>query len=172
MSGFVVCPACGARIKAGRGHCLRCFETLPVEGAPEEPQPWYRSLQLSQGTTLIAGVALTLAALLLSALIWERAAPEVDDVARPALSTTKTTEKATGRGPGAEGTPRRAPLLAPGFVDAPKAPGACAGAADFAAAGATHEQALAKRPDDPETLNKLGQALVGLGKIDEAIPPV
>ena len=41
MSGFVVCPNCGARIKAGRGHCLRCFETLPVEGAEEAPQAWY-----------------------------------------------------------------------------------------------------------------------------------
>ena len=173
MSGFVVCPACGARIKAGRGHCLRCFETLPVEGAPEEPQPWYRSLQLSQGTTLIAGVALTLAALLLSALIWERATPAVDDVARPALSTTKTTPaaKAVGRGPVAEVTaPLRAPILEPGFVDAPKAGGASTGTVDFAAARSLHEQTLVKRPDDPDTLNKLGQALVGLGKIDEAIP--
>ena len=172
MSGFVVCPACGARIKAGRGHCLRCFETLPVEGAPEEPQPWYRSLQLSQGTTLIAGVALTLAALALSAVIWERATPAVDDVARPALSTTKTTDsKATGRGPLVDApAPIRAPILEPGFLDASKATGASAATVDFAAARSASEQALVKRPDDPETLNKLGQALVGLGKIDEAIP--
>jgi len=174
MSGFVVCPACGARIKAGRGHCLRCFETLPVEGAPDEPQPWYRSLQLSQGTTLIVGVALTLAALLLSALIWERATPTVDDVARPVPSSARTPAVgARGRGQAADAPPlppMRAPILEPGFVGAPKARGATTGTVDFAAAKAAHEQALAKRPDDPETLNKLGEALVGLGNIDEAIP--
>ena len=169
MSGFVVCPACGARIKAGRGHCLRCFETLPVEGASEEPQPWYKSLQVSQGTTLIVGVTLTLAALLVSALIWERATPAVDDVARPAASTeTATPARTPARVADPSAVPERAPILEPGFVAAPNA--AAPVVADFAAARSSYEQALAKRPDDPETLNKLGQALVGLGKLDEAIP--
>jgi tetratricopeptide (TPR) repeat protein len=172
MSGFVVCPSCGARIKAGRGHCLRCFEALPVDGV-EEVQPWYRSLQLSQGTTLIVGVALTLGALLLSALIWERATPEVDDVARPVASSAKTPAARTpGRGPAVDAPPSpvRAPILEPGFMAAPAVPGATAGTVDFDAARAAHEQALAKRPDDPDILNKLGEALVGLGKLDEAIP--
>jgi len=53
-------------------------------GSPAARQAWFRSLHRSQGATLIAGVLLTLAALLLSALIWERATPVVDDRARPA----------------------------------------------------------------------------------------
>ena len=54
-------------------------------GSPEAARRApFRSLHLSQGATLIAGVLLTLAALLLSALIWESATPVVDDRARPA----------------------------------------------------------------------------------------
>lgn len=171
MSGYVVCPACGSRMKAGRGHCLRCFETLPVD-APEVSQPWFRSLQLSQGATLIAGVVLTLAALLFSAVIWERAAPVEDDVARPALSTDRTAEqKATV--PAAPGeTPvassGRPPILEPGFIRAPRAESPST--PDPAAARAAYEKALVQRPDDADTLNKLGQVLVVLGKIDEAMP--
>jgi Tfp pilus assembly protein PilF len=176
MSGFVVCPNCGARIKAGRGHCLRCFETLPVEGAPEAPEAWYRSLQVSQGTTLIAGVALTLAALLVSALIWEKAtpAPVVDDVARPALSTAKTAGTKTPAGGPSDAAPISSqltpPILEPGFVDSARAANLASSTGDFAAARQSYERALVQRPDDVDALNKLGQVLVRLGKIDEAIP--
>jgi tetratricopeptide (TPR) repeat protein len=176
MSGFVVCPNCGARIKAGRGHCLRCFETLPVEGAEEAPQAWYRSLQVSQGTTLIAGVALTLAALLVSALIWEKATPEpaADDVARPAPSVVSKAEaRAPGGGPASAASITSQvppPILEPGFVPSARATTLPASTGDFTAARQTYEQALVQRPDDPDALSKLGQVLVRLGKIDEAIP--
>jgi len=166
MSGYVVCPACGSRMKAGRGHCLRCFETLPVD-APEAPQPW-----LSQGRTLIVGVVLTLAALLLSAVIWERATPPVDDIARPATSTPKppTQLPTVPAVPGETSVAGsgRPPILEPGFVRGPRAESAPP--ADPAAAQTAYEKALVQRPDDAETLNKLGQVLVALGKIDEALP--
>src|SRR6266545_8186918 len=171
MSGYVVCPACGSRMKAGRGHCLRCFETLPVD-APEVSKPWFRTLQLSQGATLIAGVVLTLAALLFSAVIWERATPVVDDVARPVNSAPKTP---SARAPAptvpnepSGATPDRPPILEPGFLNAARPDGASI--ADPEAAKTAYEKALAQRPDDAETSNKLGLALVALGKIDEAMP--
>lgn len=171
MSGFVVCPNCGARIKAGRGHCLRCFETLPVEGAPEAPEPWYRSLQVSQGTTLIAGVALTLAALLVSALIWEKATPEpaVDDVARPAAAAEKLEAAKAPATTASASSPTLRPILEPGFVDSARA-ASLSPSVDLATARRSYEQSLVQRPDDADALNKLGQALVRLGKIDEAIP--
>jgi len=157
-------------MKAGRGHCLRCFETLPVD-APEVSQPWFRSLQVSQGAMLIAGVVLTLAALLFAAVIWERAAPVEDDVARPALSTSKTAEqKATVPDAPVEApaaSSGRPPILEPGFVRAPRAESAPA--ADPAAARTALEKTLAQRPDDADTLNKLGQVMVSLGQIDEAM---
>jgi len=153
-------------MKAGRGHCLRCFETLPVD-APEAPQPW-----LSQGRTLIVGVVLTLGALLLSAVIWERATPVVDDVARPAVSTPKTAaqKEAVPAVPNetSVASSGRPPILEPGFVSAPRTESTST--LDPTAARTAYEKALAQRPDDAETLNKLGQALVALGKIDEAMP--
>jgi len=153
-------------MKAGRGHCLRCFETLPVD-APEAP----RTFRLSQGATLIVGVVLTLAALLFSAVIWERATPAVDDVARPVQSTPRTAQTAP-----AAAVPNETPvassgrpaILEPGFASAPRAQSAPP--ADPAAARTAYEKALAQRPDDAETLNKLGQVLVALGSIDDAVP--
>jgi Flp pilus assembly protein TadD len=166
MSGYVVCPACGTRMKAGRGHCLRCFETLPVD-APEAPQSW-----LTQGRTLIVGVVLTLGALLLSAIIWERATPVVDDVARPAQSAPKTaSQQALPSAEPSETSPAssgRPSIVEPGFVSAPRA--ATTPSADPAAARTAYEKTLVQRPDDAETLNKLGQTLVALGRIDEAVP--
>ena len=180
MSGYVVCPSCGSRIKAGRGHCLRCFETLPVEGAPEAPQAWFRSLQVSRGATLIAGVVLTLSALLLGVVIWEKATPPADEVARPAVSTARSASSNASPNPLATApaqpadtlaaSPARAPILEPGFVDATASEATSVATGDAAAARSALEQALAKQPDNAETLNKLGQALVRLGKIDEAIP--
>jgi Flp pilus assembly protein TadD len=165
MSGYVVCPACGSRMKAGRGHCLRCFETLPVD-APEAPQAW-----LSQGRTLIVGVVLTLGALLLSAVIWERATPPVDDIARPATSTPTTPAQppiVPAAGESSVAGSGRPAILEPGFVRGPRAE--TTPTADPATAQTAYEKALVQRPDDAETLNKLGQVLVALGKIDEALP--
>jgi Flp pilus assembly protein TadD len=56
----------------------------------------------------------------------------------------------------------------PGFVSAPRA--ATTPSADPAAARTAYEKTLVQRPDDAETLNKLGQTLVALGRIDEAVP--
>ena len=173
MSGFVVCPNCGARIKAGRGHCLRCFETLPVEGATG-PDVWWKSLQLSQGATLIAGVVLTLAALLLSAVIWETATPTMDDVARPASgAVARPASGAPSREP-ARGVPNSSPTSSsvpdPPFIDPVRAGADSLPPGNSEAARTTYEELLANHPNDPEALNYLGQALVRLGKVDEAIP--
>src|SRR6185503_15400485 len=62
----------------------------------------------------------------------------------------------------------RPSIVEPGFVSAPRAE--TTPVADPAAAKTAYEKALVQRPDDAETLNKLGQALVALGRIDEAVP--
>jgi tetratricopeptide (TPR) repeat protein len=115
---------------------------------------------------------LTLAALLLSAVIWERATPPVDDIARPAASTPKPPAQlptvAAVPGETAVAGSGRPPIVEPGFVRGPRAESALP--ADPAAAQTAYEKALVQRPDDAETLNKLGQVLVALGKIDEALP--
>jgi Flp pilus assembly protein TadD len=173
MSGFVVCPNCGARIKAGRGHCLRCFETLPVEGATG-PEAWWESLQLSQGATLIAGVVLTLAALLLSAVIWETATPTVDNVARPASGAVARPASGAASHEAARGVVNSSPAASlipdPSFVDPAHAGADSLAPGDAEAARTTYEESVANHPNDPEALHNLGQALIRLGKVDEAIP--
>jgi len=54
LSGFVICPACGTRIKAGREHCLKCFAILP---RPDEPVrvPLSESLGLSKQSQIVLG---------------------------------------------------------------------------------------------------------------------
>ena len=54
MAGYVVCQACGTRIKAGRGHCLKCFEPLPH---PDDPVavPLSVSLGLLKPNQMILG---------------------------------------------------------------------------------------------------------------------
>ena len=172
MSGFVVCPNCGSRIKAGRGHCLRCFETLPVEGATDA-QGWWKSLQLSQGATLIAGVVLTLAALLLSAVIWETATPSVDDVARPASGAAPPRSAGASSREGARGIANSAPTSSqipdPAFVDPAHAGADSLPPGDVEAARATFEESVASHPNDAEALHNLGQALVRLGKVEDAV---
>lgn len=173
MSGFVVCPNCGARIKAGRGHCLRCFETLPVEGATG-PEGWWKSLQLSQGATLIAGVVLTLAALLLSAIIWETATPTVDDIAHPASATPARPASGAPSRDAARDVPNSNPASSlvsdPSFVDPAHAGADSLPPGNVETARTTYEELLASQPNDPEVLNNLGQTLVRLGKVDDAIP--
>src|SRR4051812_35770509 len=80
MSGDVVCQACGTRIKAGRGHCLKCFEPLPH---PDDPVavPLSVSLGLSKQTQAILGaVAAAIIAGLLF-IIWTSEPAVVDNEA-------------------------------------------------------------------------------------------
>lgn len=82
MTEYVVCPACGTRIKAGRGHCLRCFEPLPLPGTLPQPSI-LTSLGWSRGRQLIVGSVVTLAALALLCVIWQTAPQQTDDAAQP-----------------------------------------------------------------------------------------
>ena len=67
MADYVVCPACGTRIKAGRGHCLRCFELLPDPDAIQKPAIW-ESLGWSkrQQSMVWGGASLVVIALLVA----------------------------------------------------------------------------------------------------------
>ena len=178
MAGYVVCAACGARIKADRQECLRCGEKL-VAVAPAEPSmPWWDALGLSQGRALMLASAVSFVLLGAVVYVWQQTAPEpVDDVARPA-GPPPATPAATA--PDSSVTPPPSvsahietskPSFEPAtFLDSNRLAGAAFSSGNFEAARASYEQSLAKRPDNPEALNALGQALVRLGKIDEAIP--
>ena len=167
MSGFVVCQSCGTRIKAGRGHCLKCFAPLPDPDAPV-PTPLSVSLGLSRNTEIIVWIGAALAVVLLAVVIWRTWPVAVDDLAQPA----DIPAAATAPGPpspvaasagvrDASGRPTVEPSPAGGSVGVSTDPALEATRADY-------EQKLTGRPQDPELLNKLGQVLERMGRAGEA----
>ncbi len=176
MSGYVVCTACGTRIKAGRGHCLRCFELLPDPDTPILPPIW-ESLSLSQGKLMIVGAVFAVLVVSLGTVIWNTWPAELDDIARPAGAATApppTAPAAPGPAPAAVAV-SDGPITGPGYLpmsavaadSSRSAPAPAMG--DPAAARAAFERALVENPNDPETLNSLGRALLTLGQTGEAI---
>lgn len=171
MSGFVVCPACGTRIKAGRRHCLRCFETLPDPDVPVRPPIW-ESLAFSQGTRMAVGIGASVLVVALVGLIWSTWPTPLDDEARP-VAGGKAAPAAAATLPPASTAPNQTEP-APGeqaveIVDAKTRELTPADRASLEASRDGYEQALAKTPDDPEVLNNLGQTLARLNHSEEAL---
>jgi len=171
VSGFVVCRKCRTRIKAGRGHCLKCFEPLPD---PEESiaPPLSESLGLSRNTQVAVWAGATFAAMLLGFMIWQTWPTRGDDVAQPA--DPATVAAAPPRAPAPEPAASDAPVAAsrpasePSSSDTPVAASAAAADSNLEATRADYEQKLGADPKDPVLLNKLGEVLVRMGRVDEA----
>lgn len=169
MSGFVVCPACGTRIKAGRQHCLRCFEPLPDPGVPVRPPIW-ESFALSQEKLMIAGVVVSVLVVALVAVIWSTAPAQIDDVARPVGAPNgQPAPAAPAAAAAAPETVDPAAAALPALVSQKPAELTAAERGSLEAVAAAQEQTLAKTPDDPEASNNLGQTLMTLGRADDAI---
>ena len=179
MSGYVVCPSCGVRIKAGREHCLRCFAPLPDPDTPVRPPIW-ESLGLSQDALMIVIIVASVLVLSLVAVIWRTWPDPVDDTARPAsaqaVAPSTTVPTVSGAPPvttAVTGAPVSPPIYQPppvAAIDSSRSGTAAFNAGDFASARVAYERALVLKPDDSETLNNLGQVLVRLGQVNEAIP--
>lgn len=175
MSGYVVCASCGARIKAGRQHCLRCFEPLPDPDIPVLPPIWV-SLGLSQGKLMMVGIVASVAVLSLVAVIWSTWPEPVDEIARPASGQAATPKPAPPAAPAPAASAPDTSASVASYQPAPVAPidsvragTAAFNAGDFASARAAFERSLVQRPDDPETLNNLGQVLVRMDQPTDAI---
>jgi tetratricopeptide (TPR) repeat protein len=162
LSGFVVCAACGARIKANRTHCLRCHAPLPAPSpAGETPA---RSTSRPP-VAAIAGAAVGLLVVGLLWLIWPATEGQTPSISPAANATTAATRDA----PGAARTAEAPPAAAGTFLDSRRAAGAAFTSGDFQKARAEFEQALQKNSDDPEALNGLGLTLERAGDIQGAV---
>lgn len=160
-------------MKAGRQHCLRCFEPLQGLDIPVRPPLW-EWLGLSQGRLMLVRIVGSLAVLSLVAVIWNTWTDPADKVARAAGTRAGVPAPAVDTGRPEEPAPVdmavRSPYQAPAMaVDSNRAAGASFNAGDFASARAAYERSLVQRPDDPETLNNLGQVLVRLNQPTDAI---
>jgi Flp pilus assembly protein TadD len=181
VSGYVVCPSCATRIKAGRAHCLRCGNELPIEGVEVAPPIW-ESLGLSQGKVMIIGAVAAVVAIGLFGVILKTQPVVVDDIAQPVIQPEDRARKAPESTPEPVAetaavatptayTPPSGGLIADPatIIDAKRNGAAAFTSGNFDAARVAFEQALAKNPNDADAMNNLGQTLVRLGKSAEAI---
>lgn len=181
--GFVACASCGARMKADRRSCLRCGELLvprrsdgaaglqdgPTSGAALTGST-SQTAQLSRRTTIVAGTVASIVVAGLAGVLWYTSPEAVGDGPSTAVSVPSRAARPAASSHSGGAGEADAPAYEPAaFIDVARRGGASFGSGDFEAARAAYEQALLKRPDDPDTLNNLGQALVRLGRVDEGI---
>ena len=142
MKGFVVCAACGARIKANRTHCLRCQAPLPAP-LPAGEAPARSTSRPPVAALAGAGVGLLVVGLLW--LIW----PAAEGQTPPASPAANATTAAT---PGTAARTAEAPAAATGtFLDSRRAASAAFTSGDFQKARAEFEQALQKNATIPKS---------------------
>jgi tetratricopeptide (TPR) repeat protein len=169
VSGFIVCPACGARIKAGRQYCLRCFAMLPEVGVVA-PLSKFVSIGLSGSAQAGVAVAATAAIVALVAVIVNTRPITQDDAARPASAVASPRPAMASTANPVAAAPANAASFDDGMeFFAPKADDVLSTAKDLDAARTDLERSLAKQPDDPQTLHQLGQVLARMNLPDEAM---
>jgi Flp pilus assembly protein TadD len=170
LSGFVVCRACGTRIKAGRGHCLKCFAPLP-DSEESAPPPLSESLGLSRNVQMGIWVGAAFAATLLAFTIWQTWPVPGDDIAQPAdPASVAVAPRAPAPTPAAPDTADvvSRPPTEPSSADAAGASTPAAADRNLETTRADYEQKLTAQPKDPVLLNKLGEVLERMGQVDEA----
>jgi Flp pilus assembly protein TadD len=161
---YVICPACGSRIKATRKRCLRCFEPLHVD---EATLPVWRSLKTSDRTGMIAAGVAGAVVVGFVAILWTTRTPGVDDTARPAAGAAIVAAKppAVPADQTAQPAPVGDALAAATRRDA----AATLNAGDVPKSRDQFEEALRLKPDDPESLNGLGLALERANMLADAV---
>ena len=154
MATYVICAACGARIRADRNWCLRC--DAPLVAAPEPAPKATRRDWMTVG-----GVAAGVGVLILFGLLFRSpAAPE-----RGPADVPGAPQSAAAKAPSATSM-AFSPVTA---ADHLRVGTAAFDTGAFEAARASYEQAIQKNPNDAEAINDLGQTLAHLKRTDEAI---
>lgn len=175
MSGYVVCRACGTRIKAGRPFCLKCFGPLPDPNTAVKAPLW-ESLGLSAPQKAMLGGAGVLAVAGLLFVIWETRPVALDDPAVPVArtagnaATPPVVAVAPTRAPNAS-DPAESPVepfeptVVPSTAQTRSEP---ADIPSLEATLASYDSELVKLPDSADLFNRKGQVLERLGRIGEA----
>ena len=163
---YVVCSACGARIKATRERCLRCFEPLHID---ESELPVWRSLKTSDRTGMIVGALAAVAVIGLVVVLWATNQKAADPQARPVpgAATQAAAPRPAAAAPAAS-TPA-APVGDAAAASLSRQASASLSSGDVPRSREAFEEALRLKPDDPEALNGLGLALERAGALAEAV---
>ena len=150
---FVVCPACGTRIKATRTRCLRWFEPLDTTAPP----PLWRTLTVSDRIGITAGTIAVAVVIGFGWVLWSTSPPLWE---REAESPNAAPSPSTPP----------APVIA-ALQTAPARP--LATSAPEPAVDSTREEfenKLKANPNDVIAVNGLGLVLERQGLIADAIP--
>jgi tetratricopeptide (TPR) repeat protein len=162
-----VCAACGARMKAHRLVCLHCGATLTNVDAVVALSDG--SAHFSRRATIAVSIVASIVVLALVGVLWGTGAaggpaPVGREIVAAALAPAAAAPAANDMS-----APAAIGYESATFLDQTRSGGAAFISGDFEAARTEYESALAKRPDDADALNALGQALVRLGRVDDAI---
>lgn len=173
MSGYVVCQACGTRIKAGRPFCLKCFGPLPDPETAAKPTIW-ESLGLSElQSALLGGAALLVAGGLL-VVIWQTKPGQIEDQAVPVVVAGTAAPPVVAAAPARSSeNSETAPSSIEPFERTVVSPPAETRSepVDVAALEATlalYDQELTRQPGSADVFSRKGQVLERLGRLSEA----
>lgn len=174
--GFVVCAACGARIKADREWCLRCHEPLVAWKRPEIPLPsWVRALG---GGTLIFGVVGVAALGLVAYVSLDSGSARTDELGRRAPQARKSAVENSARestrraiaiasAPARESDARHVEPIV--FIDTTRRGVSPIADRDLDETRVRLEHAVQNDPKDADAQNNLGLVLERLKSLDAAV---
>lgn len=165
QTGYVVCAACGARIKADRTHCLRCEAPLPARSPARAA-----SAPSDRRTRLVAAAGAAVGLCVVGLLWLNRPSTTGIQIPPPVAPLPANVQASVPGGAPASVAGAETPTLAPvTFLDSSRAADAAFNSGNFQNARVHFEDALQKNPNDPEALNSLGLTLERVGDIPGAI---
>jgi Flp pilus assembly protein TadD len=162
------CPQCGAKMREEAATCGRCRTqpAAPVPAvAPQATLPTVASTR-SSSTVIVAVVGVIVLAAGVP-FFWSSGDPSrvpVTPRADPFASRRQTSAASSDVVVNAPAAP------APGFMESSGEGAAAYADGEYGSAAERYQAAIAKNPDDAESLSNLGQVLVRQGKAEEALP--
>jgi tetratricopeptide (TPR) repeat protein len=155
----IVCPSCGAKVRAGREKCPRCRADLSA--APAAPR-----VRLERGMQIAVAVFLGVAALT-AVLLWRNSGEASTAVAATPAARARRSQPAEAAPP--PPSTNVAGVAIP-FLDDRRGGSLAYAGGNYDEALAHYLEALRRNPDDSETLSNMGQVFVRLNRTEEALP--
>jgi tetratricopeptide (TPR) repeat protein len=158
MTAVVVCQTCGAKVRARHNRCPRCRTTFTAPAAPR--------VDFNRVAPTAIGV-LVLASAVAGYALWRQASesPAAVPSSPPAVAAQPKPAAPTAEIPVARRDSGDIP-----FIEANRAGSLAYGAGEYDRALAAYREAVEKNPGDAESWSNLGQVLVRLDRVVEALP--
>lgn len=160
MSEVIVCPNCGAKVRARHRRCPRCRAKFIETSSP--------GLDFNRVAPAALAV-LALVGVIAAYAMWRQSGePRPEPVAAPAAPVTQPApvKPAQTESP----PPESAAGASTSFAEPGRAGNAAYGAGNYEDALAAYRTAVEKNPNDAESWSNMGQVLVRLGRVEEALP--